>query len=46
MTEKHLTTVENIIALMKEEIENISPLRLQKHYTFICILWSFIWTTI
>lgn len=35
MTEKkHLTTVENIIALMKEEIENISPLRLKKHYTF------------
>ena len=36
MTEKkHLTTVENIIALMKEEIENISPLRLQKTLYFL-----------
>ena len=32
--QKYLTTVENIIGLMKEEIKNISPLRLQKHYTF------------
>ena len=44
--QKYLTTVENIIGLMKEEIKNISPLRLQKHYTFICILWCFIWATI
>ncbi|EHJ06984.1 Panacea domain-containing protein [Staphylococcus simiae] len=36
MTEKkYLTTVENIIALMKEEIENISPLRLQKTLYFL-----------
>ncbi|HCY6618762.1 TPA: DUF4065 domain-containing protein [Staphylococcus aureus] len=33
--QKYLTTVENIIGLMKEEIKNISPLRLQKTLYFL-----------
>lgn len=33
--QKYLTTVENIIGLMKEEMKNISPLRLQKTLYFL-----------
>ena len=35
MTNNYLTTIDNIIGLMKEEIQDISPLRLQKTLYFL-----------